>query len=401
MDDFAAWLQGLRIPSLTRIAGWLKAYFPRVARWVDVLLEWLGLEPEEGEDHDQDEGEEEEEGDDEREATNLLEHLRQNEGTAHDITNPLATALGKGAAPAPTKRLPDTLAEIYEARKSLKPLFFRGTEAGASLVDDLQTIRVTVSEAFEKNFVDDDLGYYTMIRDAVQHGLDEPVRQPTVQRQVLESPTPDIEGRGVIETWLEDTDPKSDGLPDVVRAEVLHVLREAELTLDDSQTNSDGGTILWLTLGEAWVKEIEEVFELALAFDPRNASTYRWWLRHFNRPEWHHTWPKWMRGRVKQTSELYVPRCVHNMAGDELGQVAIHQTINALFAAEFGGDITVENSTSFDDYYKDLKSEIKQEIFLTKVEGLLLDAYEQVIKESNILSRIEKELAKEFQEISP
>ena len=122
---------------------------------------------------------------------------------------------------------------------------------------------------------------------------------------------------------------------------------------------------------------------------------------YFNRPEWHHTWPKWMRGRVKQTSELYLPRCVHNMAGDELGQVAIHQTINALFAAEFGGDITVENSTSFDDYYKRLKTEVKKRDFLFDVASLLLQAYELTIRDSAIVDRIHKELASEFQELTP
>ena len=121
---------------------------------------------------------------------------------------------------------------------------------------------------------------------------------------------------------------------------------------------------------------------------------------YFNRPEWHHTWPKWMRGRVKQTSELYLPRCVHNMAGDELGQVAIHQTINALFAAKFGGQITVEKSASFDDYYDSLPSDSKREQFLMKVEALLIKAYEHVIDDSSIAARIHQELEAEFERIS-
>ena len=180
-----------------------------------------------------------------------------------------------------------------------------------------------------------------------------------------------------------------------LRAAVLEVIRDAELF------KSPETLTIRLTLGDAWIQRITRIFESAIAFDPRNASTYRWWIEHFHGSELHHTWPKWMRGRVKQTSELYLPRCVHNMAGDELGQVAIHHKINELFEAAFGARIVVEDSKEFDKYYKALDTEDKKRTFLDDVRELLLEAYTIVIDDSVIVSRIAQELADELEELAP
>ena len=72
-----------------------------------------------------------------------------------------------------------------------------------------------------------------------------------------------------------------------------------------------------------------------------------------------------------------------------------------LAAMRLGGEITVENSTSFNDYYKQLKNDAERRRFLALVSELLLDAYYEVSSDSGILSRIQQELADEFKGISP
>jgi len=337
----------------------------------------------------------------------LLDHLREEEHTAHHVDPNLERALDGAPAPSdPKTRLPKTLDHVYVARPSLKPVFYRGTEVGKRLVRDLRGIQHVVhgKTPVKRQFRPDKPGgYYRLLREEVAAGkLDEDVRHPTLIQVVLRTPKPNLPGsvKDAIRRWLRKASLPDRTLPPEIRRAILVEIGRMSL-----ETEISDGEVpaVWVRLSDESRAAIEQLLSEAAAADPSRAKVYAWWQENFDKPERHHVWPKWLLGDAGQAT-LFLPRCIHNMAGlPGLQEGGFHQRLNALFAKS--GDrylqhVKVEDKRSFEKALKKATDEGKREEVLGRVRKLLLKAYEETVTDKRVRSYVRDRLSEEFDRLS-
>jgi hypothetical protein len=162
-------------------------------------------------------------------------------------------------------------------------------------------------------------------------------------------------------------------LPDDVRAYILEQIAGAELIFEP--------------LGGAFRVRLDERFEADLMnyldtqakldqYDEAAMRSLKWWRDHLFQKEFHHAWPKWLRGRQDQTV-IYLPRALHNfrgLAGQEFPG-GFHQIFNAIFESEFGSlGLKAEKSETWDAYT------LAKPEAIARVRLLLVAAYEELFK---------------------
>jgi hypothetical protein len=151
---------------------------------------------------------------------NLLAHLQANSDASTAFDANLMGKLETSTAPDdPKKKMPAMEEYLFHQRPTLKTLFVKNSTVGTSLVQDLESIEVTVTAdnwADERGFADGS-PYLDPLKTAVEGPLSGTVRSPVLKDSVLQTASPKLPAgaKGAITTWLQSQ--PSRGTPPVAR----------------------------------------------------------------------------------------------------------------------------------------------------------------------------------------
>lgn len=338
----------------------------------------------------------------EKQPPNLLEYLKGVDSEVAKGTREagLEAALEGAPAPAPKTTFDDALQHVYKARPSLDELFYEGTAVGQSLNADLVTVSHIAGHgdgAVERRFEPKQGGgYYRLIREKVKSSpLDESVRRPTVKGEVLTTPTPKLPApaKTAIQKWLATTPLPDRSLPTNVREQVRRAL------LNLSLVSESRGDEVNVTLAPEVSARVKAIFAAAKGNDPERSAVYAWWVEHFEKPERHHVWPKWLLGHEAQVY-MVLPRCIHNMTGVGLDDGGFHQVLNRLFEQDPAfGSLKAEDSRTFRRFYEGLGTDADRTLMKQRIRRLLVRTYATVISDAKVLVSTGRRLADEMARI--
>ncbi len=212
-------------------------------------------------------------------------------------------------------------------------------------------------------------------------------------------------------------------LPKDVRRKIIEIIQSKKLELDPKPSSWNSSTT------EVWIKIVPDTYkqEIAAVLDegrkeakktrpPEDDAAieklYDTWQKINNQADWHHVWPQWLGGAEIQTPTLYMPRWIHDFAGDDkLGAVAFHQHLRAVWEkSEFyrtyskkGYKLSYEKGTQFQEAFNKESQESLEarEKFIRLVKEALLQAYKNAFEEkagqSAMVNQISQILDREMQ----
>jgi hypothetical protein len=186
-------------------------------------------------------------------------------------------------------------------------------------------------------------------------------------------------------------------LPDDVRQDLLRKVRGIGINVNPNPPFGSGVSRIDVTLVDT--SPIESTLSAGSKRYPEFQATFDWWQSNYNQPEWHHHWPQWMLGNEEQTPKLYLPRILHNTAGDSaVGQVAFHQKLRELWNdSRYKKELGISHNNP-DHFRREYTKSTDKRAFLLGIKAILLDVYSHVLG-SSIAAQFNGLLVNQFNEI--